>query len=127
VRILKSVAILASVVMLFAAGCGRTPLNVPSAPVVTTKPNPAPDEVAKAIIRAGVNTNWRISEAGPGQLLGMRSQGPHSAAINITYSPQNYSISLKESTLGDAERIHKIYNRWVQELDLQIRSQLSAL
>jgi hypothetical protein len=126
-RMLKSVAILASVMAMFAVGCSRTPLNVPSAPVVTQKPNPTPDEIAKAIVRAGVNTNWRITEQGPGQLLGFRSQGPHSASISISYSPQSYAITLKESTMGDAERIHKTYNRWVQELEMQIRSQLSAL
>jgi hypothetical protein len=43
VRILKSVAILASVAVMFAVGCSRTPLNVASAPVVTAKPNPELD------------------------------------------------------------------------------------
>jgi hypothetical protein len=140
--------VVACATALLAVGCGgRQVLNVSNVPVVTSKSTPSADDVAKAIIRAGINTNWRINEAGPGQLLGVRTLGAHSASINISYSPQSYGISLKDTTMVEVQSarggasppggaaaaaqerqtIHRTYNRWVQELDQQIRSQLGAI
>jgi hypothetical protein len=126
-QILKLIAI-AAVLALVIAGCrgGRQVLNV-GEPVVTSKANPSADDVAKAIIRAGINTNWRITEAGPGMLMGVRTDRAHSATVNITYTTTNYTITLKESTLEREGTVHREYNRWVQQLSQQIRSQLGAI
>lgn len=130
-RTLRSAAILASVLLLlFTVGCrgGRTILNMTNVPVLTQKANPTLEEVGKAIIRAGVNTNWRLIELKPGQLTGTRSMGNHSAMIDVTYTTTNYNITFKESTLGNPETgVHRVYNQWIQELDTQIRSQLHAI
>lgn len=126
-HILKSIAILVSAIVIVAAGCaGRQPLNVTS-PVVA-KPNVTADEVAKAIMRAGLNTSWRVVEQGPGQLLGLKIQGPHTASVTIGYSATEYRISVKESSMSAPDgTVHRNLNRWLQELDIQIKSQLLAI
>ncbi len=126
-RILQSIAILAAVLAVVSAGCaGRQPLNVTS-PVVS-KPNVTSDEVAKAIMRAGLNTSWRVVEQGAGQLLGIKVQGPHTASIIISYTATEYRISIKESSMSSPDgTVHRNLNRWLQELDQQIKSQLVAI
>lgn len=157
-RIGKRIVFVLCLAAILAAGCaGRRVLDIDGL-VVTTTPNPSLDAVAKAIVRAGVNTNWRISPEAPGRLVGFRQLGGHHAWISISYSERQYSIRLRESTMaretaattgpsggagahagamqppGGARppddalpTVHRTYNRWVQELDLQIRSQLTAL
>lgn len=126
-RILRSVAFFVCVIGIVAAGCaGRQPVNI-SSPVVS-KPNVTSDEVAKAIVRAGANAQWRIVEQGPGQLVGIRATGPHTASINIKYTAKDYSISVKDSSMTAPDgTVHRNLNRWLQELDVQIRSQLAAI
>jgi hypothetical protein len=126
-QILKSIAILASAIVIVAAGCaGRQPLNVSS--VIVAKPNVTADEVGKAIMRAGLNANWRVVEQGPGQLLGLRVMGPHTASINISYTAKEYQISVKESSMMSPDgTVHRNLNRWLQELDQQIKSQMLAI
>jgi hypothetical protein len=132
-------AVAASAVTLLAAGCTGRQIHNVDAPVAASKPNPSADEVKQAIMRAGTSSSWRITEAGPGQLRGMRVQTPHAATVDIAYSPQRYSITLKDSTLvwkgreshvgprSPEPTVHRLYNEWVQELEQQIRTQLGAL
>jgi hypothetical protein len=127
-QVLKFIAVaFCALALLAGCGHGRSVNNVAGL-VVTQKANPSSEEVAKAIIRAGGNSFWRITEAGPGQLIGTRLQGPHTATITIAYTPQNYQITLKESSMEDGRGgIHKTYNLWVQQLDNQIKFQLSGI
>jgi hypothetical protein len=124
---LRLIAIFTAALAAVSIGCaGREPLNI-NTPVVA-KANVTSGEVAKAIIRAGVNSSWRIVEQGAGQLQGMRIQGPHNATINIAYTTQDYKITVKESSLASADgTVHRALNRWLQELDQQIRVQLLAI
>ena len=124
---LRSAAILASVLVAFSIGCGRTPLSITNAPVVTQKANPTADEIAQAIIRAGAASNWRITKQASGELAGVRAQGGHSAAVSISYSPTAYSVQIKDVTRGDAERVHRMFNNWVRELEMNIKTQLGTL
>jgi hypothetical protein len=128
-QVLKFIAVAICALALLAAGCGhgRAVHNVDGL-VVTPKANPSADEVAKAIIRAGGNSFWRITEAGPGQLVGNRVQGPHTAMITINYTPKTYQIALKESSMQDGRGgVHQTYNLWVQQLDNQIKFQLGGI
>lgn len=126
-QILRSIAILAAALAVVSVGCaGRQPLNV-STPIVS-KPNVTSGEVAKAIMRGGLNASWRIVEQSPGLLTGMRVQGPHTASVNISYTTTEYQVSVKESSMTSPDgTVHRTLNRWLKELDQQIRSQLLAI
>jgi hypothetical protein len=127
-HLMKLIAIaLCGVALLAGCGHGRSVHNVDGL-VASQKANPSAEEVAQAIIRAGGNTFWRIAEAGPGQLVGNRVQGPHTATITIAYTPKTYQIALKQSSMEDGRGgIHKTYNLWVQQLDNQIKFQLGGI
>ena len=130
-RVTKWVAIVASVLVMFAVGCrGSVPVyNVTDAPVAASKPNPSLDEVGKAIQRAGVQLGWEMKEMKPGYIVGTLNIRKHLAVVDVNYSTRSYSITYKDSTelQYDGKSIHQNYNGWVQNLDKGIRAQLSAL
>ena len=130
-RVTKWVAIVASVLVMFAVGCrGSVPVyNVTNTPVAASKPNPSLDEVGKAIQRAGVQLGWQMKETKPGLMVGTLNLRKHVAVVDVNYSAKSYSITYKDSTelQYDGNGIHPNYNGWVQNLDKGIRAQLSAL
>ncbi len=130
-RISRWAAVVASILVLLAAGCrGSVPIyNVTDAPVAASKPNPSLDEVGKVIIRAGASLGWQMKETRPGQILGTLYLRNHVAVVDVNYSVKSYSIRYKDSTElnYDGQNIHANYNGWIQNLDNRIRAQLSAL
>jgi len=120
-----------SVLLLLAAGCrGNTPVyNVSDAPVSATKANPSLDEVGKAIQRAGAILGWQMRQTKPGHILGTLVVRTHSAVVDVNYSTTTYNIVYKDSTdlKYDGRNIHPQYNTWIQNLDRNIRAQLSTL
>ena len=130
-RVTKWVAIVASVLVMFAVGCrGSVPVyNVTEVPVAASKPNPSLDEVGKAIQRAGVQLGWEMKEMKPGYIVGTLNIRKHLAVVDVNYSTRSYSITYKDSTelQYDGKSIHQNYNGWVQNLDKGIRAQLSIL
>jgi len=130
-RSTKWVAMVASVLVLLAAGCrGSVPIfNVTDAPVVASRPNPSLDEIGKAIQRAGAALGWQMKQTKPGHILGTLNLRNHVAVVDVNYSVKSYSIRYKDSTELDYDggNIHPNYNGWIQNLDKGIRAQLSTL
>ena len=130
-RITRWAAVVASILVLLAAGCrGSVPIyNVTDAPVAASKPNPSLDEVGKAIQRAGAALGWQMKETRPGHMLGTLNLRKHVAVVDVDYSVKSYSIRYKDSTElnYDGQNIHANYNGWIQNLDKGIRAQLSNL
>jgi hypothetical protein len=124
-------AVVASVLLLLAAGCrGSVPVyNVTDAPVAASKQNPSLDDIGKAIQRAGLTLGWQMKETRPGQILGTLNLRKHVAVVDVIYSVKSYSIKYKDSTELDYDggNIHPNYNGWIQNLDKGIRAQLSTL
>jgi hypothetical protein len=130
-RFTKWAAAAVSVLLLLAAGCrGGVPVyNVADSPVIASKPNPAADEVGRAIQRAGAGLGWQIKPTTPGHMLGTLVLRKHVAVVDIRYSAKSYSINYKDSTElnYDGTNIHPNYNGWIQNLDKAIRAQLSLM
>ncbi|WP_391488783.1 hypothetical protein [Leclercia tamurae] len=108
------------------AGCART------APVhqvhTTVSAGHTADQVRTAILKAGQKREWVMSENGPGVIKGRLQARDHFAEVKITYSATSYSINYENSlNLNAADgKIHKNYNRWVNNLDHDIQLNLSA-
>jgi predicted small lipoprotein YifL len=108
------------------AGCART------APVdqihSTVSTGHTAEQVKSAILKAGHQRQWIMSEAGPGVIKGRLQARDHSADIRIPYSATSYSINYESSLNLKASdgKIHKNYNRWVHNLDKDIQLNLSA-
>ena len=129
-RALRRLAIVVAAVLLAACGTTGQPVyNVTDSAVVTNKPNPTPDDVRQAIIRAGTQLGWQMRADRAGHVLGTLSLRTHVAVVDIDYDRKAYSIKYKDSTNLEytGSTIHRNYNGWVQNLDRAIKAQLSAI
>jgi uncharacterized lipoprotein YmbA len=116
--------------ILLVTACASPVLNVSNATVQTGNGHKAPlDEVGKAITRAGVALGWQMKTEKPGSIVGTLNLRSHIAVVNITYDTERYSITYKDSVnlKYDGQKIHPNYNGWIQNLDRNIRAQISAL
>lgn len=109
------------------SGCARNaPILTPQTTIVTHNSLPS---VKKAILEAGKKRKWVMTEVSPGVIDGFLKNRKHDVQIRINYTAKNYSINyvtshkLKESN----GKIHRNYNRWINNLDKDIQSSLALL
>jgi len=84
------------------------------------------EQVEKAIIQAGAQKKWRMMIIKPGQIVGNILVRSHKARIQIDYTEKIYTITYLESNnlLYKDGKIHRNYNRWINNLDQTIQSNL---
>lgn len=112
-----------------AHAAGPVPLVNYTDVVVTTGSGKAPtlDQVKQTIIAAGNARRWTFADQGNNQLIGSLSWGAHTMLVTIAYTPQNYSITYRDSInlkygMEDGKPvIHPRYNTYVQELMTRFR------
>ncbi|RWR01596.1 hypothetical protein ED28_12400 [[Pantoea] beijingensis] len=122
--IVKCLAVFAVIGTL--AGCART---APVAQIHTSVgAGHTEAQMRTAILKAGIQRQWIMSEAAPGVIKGRQQSRDHVAEISIPYSATSYSINYDSSLNLNAAngKIHKNYNRWVRNLDKDIQVNLSA-
>ena len=80
------------------------------------------------IRRAARLQGWEVEVLRPGELIVTKKRGRHVAASTIEFTPDRYSITLRNSTdlKQSGNRIHKVYNRWIEGLDASIESEARA-
>ncbi|MFK3704260.1 hypothetical protein EDF73_104337 [Raoultella sp. BIGb0138] len=108
------------------AGCART---APVEQIQTTVSAGHSDaQVKQAILRAGVQRQWIMSETAPGTIAARQQARDHVAEVRINYSATGYSIHYVSSSnlMASDGKIHKNYNRWVHNLDKDIQVNLAA-
>lgn len=108
------------------AGCARTaPIDQVHSSVSAGHTQ---EQVKNAILKAGVQRQWIMSEVGPGVIKGRQQTRNHVSEVRITYSATGYDIKYDSSLNLQASggKIHKNYNRWVHNLDKDIQVNLSA-
>jgi hypothetical protein len=124
------IAVAAAFVLAFVSACTSRPiLNVTSAPVVTSGKAVSPQAVEGAIVRAGTVLGWKMTPSRPGLVIGILDLRTHSAIVDVTYDANAYSIKYKDGVNlnYDGTNIHKNYNGWIENLDRNIRTELSRL
>lgn len=84
------------------------------------------EQVEEAIIKAGAQKKWRMMVIKPGQIVGNILVRSHKARIQIDYTEKFYAITYLESNnlLYKDGKIHRNYNRWINNLDQTIQSNL---
>ncbi|EAY1188349.1 hypothetical protein FKY11_03490 [Salmonella enterica] len=108
------------------AGCARTaPIDQVHSSVSTGHTQ---EQVKNAILKAGVQRQWIMSEVSPGVIQARQQNRDHVAEVRITYTATSYDIRYDSSLnlLASGGKIHKNYNRWVRNLDKDIQVNLSA-
>ena len=70
-----------------------------------------------------------MNEAGPGVIKARQQNRDHVAEVRINYTATGYTINYDSSLNLQAAngKIHKNYNRWVNNLDKDIQVNLSAI
>jgi hypothetical protein len=115
--------------MLALGACDRT------RPILNIHDEPIPprgaslDEIGREITIAAGSLHWRITEAAPGHLVAKINAQDHEASVDIAYTGQNYSITLKDTAnlLQNPDgTIHRRYDSWIANLRDKIDLQLAA-
>jgi hypothetical protein len=118
-----------ALVLVFAlAACSSRPIrNVDNDPIVTAGRTVTMAEVEQAINRAGASLGWVMTPTRPGLVTGRLAIRTHVAVVEITYDTKSFSIRYKDSVNLDYDggNIHKNYNGWIDNLEREIRANLS--
>ncbi|WDZ73326.1 hypothetical protein PWW31_07710 [Vibrio harveyi] len=113
---------------LLLVGCGRVQpvLNVEDTPVAYDLQN---KQVKAAIVQSATNRGWTIEETSLGVLIAKINVRSHFAEVKIPYSNKYYSIIYLNSVNLKASdgKIHRNYNRWVNNLNVDIQRALALL
>lgn len=79
----------------------------------------------EAILRGGAKKGWAMYQKQDGLILGNLSVRGHEVNVQIPYTDNSYAISYDSSSnmlyQEKKNRIHRKYNQWVRNLDLEIR------
>ncbi|WP_421899955.1 hypothetical protein [Maridesulfovibrio sp.] len=128
---LRIVAFVLVACALFLGGCRTAPIqNIELAPIAyNSETQHTMKEVKNAIIRGGYDRGWQMSDVAPGHLVATLNIRSHQAIVDITYTPENYSINYKDSTnlKHKGDMIHSNYNAWIKNLANSINLELSRL
>jgi hypothetical protein len=81
------------------------------------------EQIQKVMVSAGMTRGWVVKAVGPGHMEGTLLIRTHMAKVDIVYDATGYSIRYKDSeNLGYKNgKIHRNYNKWVQNLDMDIQ------
>ncbi len=91
----------------------------------------APEDVERAIVRAGANRGWRMQPQDPGHVRATLEVRDHRAEIDITYDEESFDIQYRDSQNLDHNpqegTIHPNYNSWIQNLERDILNEIQLL
>ena len=84
------------------------------------------EQVGEGISKAALKKRWTTSIKKPGHIIAILRNRHHIAEVDINFTTQKYSIVYKDSqALNYADgRIHRSYNRWIRNLELEIQKAL---
>lgn len=120
---------------LMAAGCGiknaivRKPMNTPVIQVAELNPNISSAKLKNVIVAACTKYGWRVDSSTPSSVTAtLIHNTKESVTVDIAYSPAQVSINYVRSSNMREEggKIHRAYNRWVKNLEFEIRNQIIA-
>jgi hypothetical protein len=124
--------------LILMAGCSTTHqlINVDNGSISSTSSGEQPslETIEKAIVKACRRKDWIPRRISAGVLEASVHLRGHQADIVINFDTSAYSITYKDSENLDyrkryngKEYIHRNYNRWINNLDRAIQSELSFI
>ncbi len=87
------------------------------------------EQIVKTMQTGGMVRGWIIKQLEPGHLEATIYVRSHMAKVDITYDAAAYSIRYNDSeNLGYKNgKIHRNYNKWVKNLDMDIQRAFAML
>jgi len=100
-------------------------LNIENSPINSTQEMTVAD-VERAIIEGARVRGWQPRVVEPGHIEAVLYIRSHVATVDIYFGTTSYSIIYKDSVNLDYKngRIHRNYNKWVQNLNSDIQSKI---
>ncbi|MFM1662630.1 hypothetical protein [Aeromonas salmonicida] len=124
-KVINKASLLLACALLAACSTSQPIRNMAANPVAFTLTE---DQVASAIITAGISKSWVMKKEKPGLIRGQVNVRQHQAVIDIPYSAHDYSINYVSSVNLDDKgkgNIHRSYNRWILGLNQAIQTELA--
>ena len=92
------------------------------------------EDVKKAVRKAFFDKDWEVREIAPGHLQGKHTKSGkdkmHVAVVDVRFDAKSVRIGYKDSQELNYNKesgvIHKTYNRWVKNLEKNIRANLGS-
>ena len=87
------------------------------------------DQFQQVVMTAAANRGWVFQSMGPDVMLGTLNVRSHTARVEIYQTARTYSIRYKDSVNLDhnGNQIHGNYNRWVANLNQDIRMEMQRV
>ncbi len=124
-RPVKSCAPIRALLVLaaIATGCQTQPIYEVDQAIIPNDPTWTLQDMTLAIQRAGARRGWDMRILGPGHIEGRLRKPDAKAVIDVTYRRYEFSIHYKssENLEHSGDRISNSYNRWVYNLERDIR------
>ncbi|PKR53121.1 hypothetical protein [Thalassospira marina] len=113
---------------LFVVACTAPIMQVESQPFPDETQNLSMDQLQDAIIKAASSREWTVKKLSTGKLMATYARRDHLAKVEIDFSQQEFSILYVDSTnlKYNGGTIHKNYNRWVNNLKVDIQREVAA-
>ncbi|KGY14253.1 hypothetical protein NM22_02005 [Vibrio tubiashii] len=113
---------------LLLVGCGRVQpiMEVEDTPVGY---NLQSKQVKMAIMQAATERGWVVDQTNENELHAKLLVRSHSAEIKIPYNDKFYSILYlsSENLRESGGKIHRNYNRWINNLNVDIKRNLALM
>lgn len=119
----------------FSAQAARAMEPFLNTPIETGSSRPmSRGDIETAMIRAGMERDWRITRNADGTLNAHLSVRTHTLDVTIRIHEDQYDFIYRDSTNLDYKRdeqdrsqsrIHPAYNRWLKNLQLDFRKEFS--
>jgi hypothetical protein len=111
---------------LFVWSCAQAPVKDIDDEAILSRSALTLDEVETAIFEAGKIRGWKMKPVEPGHILARIDVREHQALADIFFDTEKYSIHYRDSTNleYDGRVIHKRYNRWITNLNIDIQRNL---
>lgn len=120
---------------LLVCGCGikksivKRPMDTPVIMVAPINPKISNEQIRQVIISACSRYGWAVNEATASNVEAtLNHQGKETVTVDIPYSRDRVEIKYKSSTNMhfDGNKIHRSYNRWVKNLEVEIRNGIAS-
>lgn len=88
-------------------------------------------QMEKSILNAqNTNRGWVLKKKQNGLITGTLLNRGYTAEVEIPYSASGYTIKYKYTSPNlkkDGQNIHRVYNRWIANLNMDIQKELLRL
>lgn len=127
---MKKYLVISFACLLFLTGCNTATIyNVYGRSLTSYNDNHNMDVVADVIMRAAIGRDWEVKRVATDKIRATLYNRQHVATVAITFDQRKFNIEYvsSQNLKHVGTRIHRNYNRWVHNLENDIRKQMQFI